>query len=75
MDNAFWTIVNNRLIHDPTTLKFAAKRRLQGDRRNEGLRIFKRYIARETFNLIIADLRPAPQSHSPLPVDIGASTR
>ena len=57
-NNAFWAIANNRLIHDPATRAFAAKRRAQGDSRNEILRILKRYIARETFNLIISSLRP-----------------
>jgi transposase len=46
-NNALWTIANNRLIHDPATREFAAKRRLQGDNRNEILRILKRYITRE----------------------------
>lgn len=55
-NNALWTIANNRLIHDPRTREFAAKRRAQGDSRNDVLRILKRYIARETFSLIIAAL-------------------
>ena len=58
-NHALWTIANNRLIHDPTTREFAAKRTLQGDSRNEILRILKRYIARETFNLIIAAFSPS----------------
>jgi transposase len=56
-NNALWTIANNRLIHDPTTREFAAKRRALGDSRNEILRILKRYIARETFHLIISAIR------------------
>ena len=35
----------------------ALLRRPQGDSRNDILRVLKRYIARETFNLIIAALR------------------
>ncbi|MBN9152357.1 MAG: IS110 family transposase [Microbacterium sp.] len=56
-NNALWTIANNRLIHDPRTREFAARRRAQGDSRNDILRVLKRYIARETFNLILAALR------------------
>jgi hypothetical protein len=39
---AILRLANNRLIHDPTTREFAAKRRLQGNNRNEILRILKR---------------------------------
>lgn len=51
-NNALWTIANNRMIHDPRTREFAARRRTQGDSRKDTLRVLKRYIARETFTLI-----------------------
>ena len=51
-NNALWTIANNRMIHDPRTREFAARRKTTGDSRNDTLRVLKRYIARETFALI-----------------------
>jgi len=56
-NNALWTIANNRMIHDPRTREFAAKRKTTGDSRNDTLRVLKRYIARETFALIRDALR------------------
>lgn len=55
-NNALWTIANNRMIHDPRTREFAARRKTTGDSRNDTLRVLKRYIARETFALIRAAL-------------------
>ena len=55
-NNALWTIANNRMIHDERTREFAAKRRQSGDSRKDTLRVLKRYIARETFSIIIAAL-------------------
>lgn len=51
-NNALWTIANNRMIHDPRTREFAARRKTTGDSRNDTLRVLKRYIARETYSLI-----------------------
>ena len=45
------------MIHDPRTRDFAARRKSNGDSRNDTLRVLKRYIARETFALIQAALR------------------
>ena len=56
-NNALWTIANNRMIHDPRTREFAARRKAGGDSRNDTLRVLKRYIARETFALIRQALR------------------
>lgn len=55
-NNALWTIANNRMIHDPRTREFADKRHQQGDSRKDTLRVLKRYIARETYNIIRAAL-------------------
>jgi transposase len=55
-NSALWTIANNRMIHDPRTRDFAAKRHQQGDSRKDTLRVLKRYIARETFSIIRAAL-------------------
>lgn len=56
-NNALWTIANNRMINDPRTRDFAARRKTAGDSRNDTLRVLKRYIARETFALIRDALR------------------
>lgn len=56
-NNALWTIANNRMIHDATTRQFAARRKANGDSRNDTLRVLKRYIAREAFSLIRDALR------------------
>ena len=56
-NNALWTIGNNRMIHDPRTRDFAARRKTTGDSRNDTLRVLERYIARETFALIRDALR------------------
>jgi transposase len=57
-NSALWTIANNRMIHDQRTREFADRRREQGDSRKDTLRVLKRYIARETFAIIRAALRP-----------------
>ncbi len=40
------------MIHDERTREFADRRRQSGDSRKDTLRVLKRYIARETFNII-----------------------
>lgn len=61
-NHALWTIANNRMIHDPRTREFAARRREAGDSRKDTLRVLKRYIARETFALI-RDALTHPTDH------------
>ena len=46
-NNALWTIAFVRLVHDPRTRAYAAKRTAQGSSRKEVLRCLKRTIARE----------------------------
>lgn len=53
-------IANNRIIHDQRTRYFAERRRGQGDSRKDTLRVFKRYIAPDTFTIICAALRDEP---------------
>jgi len=45
-----------RLRHDPRTRAYAAKRKADGLNRREILRCLKRYIARETYHTLRADL-------------------
>jgi transposase len=57
-NNALWTIAFVRLIHDPRTRAYAAKRTAQGSSRKEILRCLKRTIARELYPLILEALTP-----------------
>ena len=58
-NNALWTIANNRLIHDPETRAYAARRTAEGLSRKEILRCLKRHLARRLYPLLLADLRDA----------------
>ena len=58
-NNALWTIANNRLIHDPETRAYAARRTGEGLSRNEILRCLKRHLARRLYPLLLADLTQA----------------
>jgi transposase len=48
-NSALWVIANNRLMHDPQTRAYAARRTATGASRKEILRLLKRYIARQVF--------------------------
>jgi transposase len=58
-NNALWTIANNRLLHDPETRAYAARRTAEGLSRREILRCLKRHLARRLYRLIVADLTNA----------------
>lgn len=55
-NTALWMIAHVRLVHDPRTRAYAAKRTSLGDDRKEILRRLKRYIAREAYPLIVHSL-------------------
>jgi len=57
-NSALWTIANNRLMHDPPTRAYAARRTATGASRKEILRLLKRYIARQVFPEIRRALSP-----------------
>jgi transposase len=59
---ALWTIANNRLMHDPRSRAYAARRTALGNSRKEILRCLKRSLARELYPLIL-DALALP--HSP----------
>jgi transposase len=52
-NTALWTIANNRLMHDPRSRTYAAKRTALGNSRKEILRCVKRALARELYPLIL----------------------
>jgi transposase len=59
-NSALWTIANNRLMHDPRSRAYAAKRTALGNSRKEILRCVKRALARELYPLILDALTPHP---------------
>lgn len=52
-NSALWTIANNRLMHDPRSRAYAAKRTALGNSRKEILRCVKRALVRELYPLIL----------------------
>jgi transposase len=59
-NSALWTIANNRLMHEPRSRAYAAKRTALGNSRKEILRCLKRALARELYPLILDALTPHP---------------
>lgn len=57
-NSALWMIAHVRLVHDPRTRTYGAKRTAQGDSRKDIIRRLKRYIAREIYRDIITALTP-----------------
>jgi transposase len=55
-NNALWTVAFNRLHHDPATRAYAERRTKDGKSDRDILRCLKRYIARELYPLLLADL-------------------
>jgi transposase len=64
-NNALWVIAFTRLRIDPATRTYARRRTTEGKTSKEILRCLKRYLARELFPLLKADLADAQQL--PLP--------
>jgi transposase len=59
-NTALWTIANTRLIHEPRTRAYGAKRTAEGKTRKEILRCLKRYIVRELYPLVLDALTASP---------------
>ncbi len=57
-------IAHVRMVHDPRTRDYAARRVERGNSRKEILRILKRYIARELYPIILDSVPadPPPQA-------------
>ena len=58
-NNALWTIAMVRMRSDPRTRAYVARRTLEGKSLKEIHRCLKRYIIRELYPLILADLKDA----------------
>lgn len=63
-NNALWTIANNRMIHDPETRDYVARRTAEGKTSKEIRRCLMRALARRLYPLLLADLEDA-QAVSP----------
>jgi transposase len=59
-NSALWTIANNRLMHDPRSRAYAARRTALGNSRKEVLRCVKRALVRELYPLILDALTRLP---------------
>jgi transposase len=57
-NSALWRIVLVRLSVDQPTKDYMARRTIEGRSKREIMRCLKRYVARQTFNAIRADLEP-----------------
>jgi transposase len=55
-NTALWIIAHVRLVHDPRTRAYAARRTALGDSRKDILRRLQRYISRELYPIITASL-------------------
>ena len=55
-NSALWTIANNRLMHEPRSRAYGARRTAMGNSRKEILRCVKRALARELYPLILDTL-------------------
>jgi len=58
-NNALWTIAMVRMRSDPRTRAYVARRTVEGKSTKEIHRCLKRYIVRELYPLILADLKDA----------------
>jgi transposase len=61
-NNALWTIAMVRMRSDPRTRKYVARRTSEGLSKKEIHRCLKRYIVRELYPLILADLNDSASS-------------
>ena len=55
-NNALWRIVISRMAHDPRTRTYVERRTTEGLSKREIIRCLKRYVARELYPIIVADL-------------------
>lgn len=53
---ALWRIVLSRMSHDPRTREYVQRRTAEGLSKREIIRCLKRYVARELYPILLADL-------------------
>jgi transposase len=49
---ALWHIVITRMVYDPKTIEYVARRTKEGKTKKEAMRCLKRYVAREVYGLL-----------------------
>jgi transposase len=54
-NSALWHIVITRMVYDPRTTEYIARRTKEGLSKTEAVRCLKRYVAREVFSLLPHD--------------------
>ena len=54
-NSALWHIVITRMVYDPRTTEYIARRKTEGLTKKEAVRCLKRYIAREVYGLLPHD--------------------
>ena len=54
-NSALWHIVITRMVYDPRTTEYIARRKTEGLTKKEAVRCLKRYVAREVFSLLPHD--------------------
>jgi transposase len=64
-NSALWRIAMTRLRHDPATRNYRDRRASHQKTPKEIMRCLKRYIAREVYRAILADLAPHPSLDHP----------
>ena len=55
-NNALWVIAMVRLSHDPTTRAYSERQKTEGLSHREIVRCLKRYLARQLYPILLADL-------------------
>ena len=54
-NSALWHIVITRMVYDPRTTEYIARRKTEGLTKKEAVRCLKRYVAREVYGLLPHD--------------------
>jgi len=54
-NSALWRIMLTRMVSDPRTREYIARRMKEGQTKKEAIRCLKRYIAREVYNNLPMD--------------------
>ncbi len=57
-NSALWHVVFTRMVSDPRTIEYFARRMKEGKTKKEAMRCLKRYVARELFPLLPRQIGP-----------------
>ena len=62
-NSALWHVVLTRMVSDPRTIEYFARRMKEGKTKKEAMRCLKRYVARELFPLLPRESRSGLTAH------------